>query len=55
MHLPSTGTWMNVTLFNDLGDTYEKTLFDNLDDDLLIVISAAEIHKFEGTVHSIIT
>ena len=42
-------TWMNVTFFNEFGDAYEKPLLDNDNDDLVIVISAANIHKFDGT------
>lgn len=41
-------TWMNVTLFNELGDSINKILGDKQEDDMVIVISAANIHKFDG-------
>lgn len=40
--------WMNVTLFNELADAYEKDLSQNDNDDLVVVISTAKIHKFDG-------
>lgn len=39
---------MNVTLFNDLADAYEKTLKQNEDKKVVVIISAAKIYKFDG-------
>lgn len=45
---------MNVTLFNELGDAYEKTLIDEQDKEVVVIISAAKIHKFDGTKYLLI-
>lgn len=44
-------TWVSITLFNELGDAYEKTLVENDDNEMVIAISAAKIHKFDGILH----
>lgn len=34
-----------------MGDAYESLLVGNDDNELVIVITATKIHKFEGTKH----